>query len=234
MPVQPGRRFDPAVYLNNVPEEPAVKKPIGVVIVCIVMLGITSRIELGPSNVLAQQQQQAGGGRGQAPPPAPPASTSAEVFSMYTNIANFIARTAAMVPPDKMTWAPTPEVRSYARMFAHIVDDNNGACAVMAGVTPAPARLDVGNNDTGWAANKMTKADLEKALADSVALCNKAFASVDQTNMMEMQGRRTKIGMLIYNMSHINEHYGNLVTYLRLNGMVPPSSQPRGGGPASR
>jgi hypothetical protein len=170
-----------------------------------------------------------GGQRGQGTPPAPPASTSAEVLAMYNNIANFITRTAAMVPEDKLTWAPTPEVRSYARMFAHIIDDNNGACAAIAGVTPAPARMDTGNNTDGWAANKMAKADIEKALADSVALCQKAFAAVDQSNMMEMQGRRTKIGALIYNTSHINEHYGNLVTYLRLNGMVPPSSQPRGG-----
>lgn len=175
----------------------------------------------------AQQAQ----GRGQAAPPTPPASTSAEVLGMYTNIANFIGRTAAMVPADKYTWQPTPEVRSFARLFAHIVDDNNGACSAIAGVSPAPARMDTGNDKDGWAANRMAKADLEKALADSVAVCNRAFAAVDQTNMMEMQGRRTKIGALIYNTSHINEHYGNLVTYLRLNGMVPPSSAPRGGGP---
>lgn len=190
---------------------------------CVVSLCVLS-LAVG---VTAQQA----GGRGQAAPPTPPASTSAEVLAMYTNIAGFIGRTAAMVPADKYTWQPTPEVRSYARLFAHIVDDNNGACAAIAGVTPAPARMDTGNATDGWAANKMAKADLEKALADSVALCTKAFAAVDQTNMMEMQGRRTKIGLLIYNTSHINEHYGNLVTYLRLNGMVPPSSTPRGGGP---
>lgn len=181
--------------------------------------------------------QTAGGQRGQgapAAPPTPPASTSAEVLGFYTNIANFIARTAAMVPAEKFTWQPTPEVRSFARLFAHIVDDNNGACSAIAGVTPPATRMDTGNEKDGWAANKMTKADLEKALADSVAVCNKAFAAVDQTNMMEMQGRRTKIGMLIYNTSHINEHYGNLVTYLRLNNMVPPSSAPRGGGPGER
>lgn len=192
-------------------------------------LCVASACVLSLSIGLAAQQA---GGRQGAPqtPPTPPASTSAEVQAMYTNIAGFIARTAAMVPADKYTWQPTPEVRSYARLFAHIVDDNNGACSAIAGVTPAPARMDTGNATDGWAANKMTKADLEKALADSVAVCQKAFAAVDQTNMMEMQGRRTKIGALIYNTSHINEHYGNLVTYLRLNGMVPPSSQPRGGG----
>ena len=160
----------------------------------------------------------------QTPPPAPPTSTAAEVNTMYTNIANFISRSLAMVPADKLTWQPTAEVRSYARMFAHIIDDNNGACAAMAGVTPNPPRVDTAAVGGSFPADKLTKADLEKGLADSIALCQKAFASINQTNMMEAQGRRTKIGALIYNTSHINEHYGNLVTYLRLNGMVPPSS----------
>ncbi len=193
------------------------KKTLGVGAVCVTVFGIG----LG-----ALQAQGAGGGRQAGPPPTPPASVAAEVNVFYTNIANFIARSADMVPADKYTWQPTPEVRSYARMFAHIIDDNNGACAAIAGVTPAPARMDTGSAGN-WAADKMTKADLVKGLADSVALCQKAFSLVDQANMMEMNGRRTKIGSLIYNTSHINEHYGNLVTYLRINGMVPPSSAPR-------
>ena len=170
--------------------------------------------------VRAQGQQAA------APAAQLPTSTSAEVNAMYTNIAGFITRTATMVPAEKYTWQATPEVRSFARLFAHIVDDNNSACAALAGVTPAPARMDTGTAGA-FAADKMAKADLEKALADSVALCQKAFGAVNQTNMMESaggRGTRTKIGLLIYNTSHINEHYGNLVTYLRLNGMVPPSS----------
>ena len=165
----------------------------------------------------------------QSPPPAVlPTSTAAEVNTMYNNITGFITRSLAMVPADKMTWQPTPDVRTYARMFAHITDDNNGACAAMAGVTPNPPRVDTpAAPDGSWPANKLTKADIEKGLNDSIALCQKAFASVNQANMMESaggRGTRTKIGALIYNTSHINEHYGNLVTYLRLNGMVPPSS----------
>lgn len=183
--------------------------------VCIAALG---------AGMAASQGQ---GGRGQAP--TLPTSVSAEVNGFYTNVAGYITRTAAMVPAEKYSWQPTPEVRSFARLFAHITDDNNGACAAMAGVTPAPARMDTGSAGA-WAADKMNKADLEKALADSVALCQKAFAAVTPGNMMESaggRGTRTKIGMLVYNTSHINEHYGNLVTYLRLNGMVPPSSAGR-------
>ena len=183
----------------------------------VVLLGI------GVLGVVVSARQ----GAATSPAPQLPTSVSAEVNAFYTNIAGYITRSAAMVPPDKYTWQPTPEVRSYARMFAHIIDDNNGACAAMAGVTPNPPRVDTGAAGN-WAADKMAKADLEKGLADSVALCQKAFAAVNASNMMESaggRGTRTKIGMLIYNTSHINEHYGNLVTYLRLNGMVPPSSQ---------
>jgi hypothetical protein len=47
--------------------------------------------------------------------------------------------------------------------------------------------------------------------------------------MMERNGNRSKIGTLMYNTSHINEHYGNFVTYMRLNNLVPPSTAARGG-----
>jgi hypothetical protein len=166
-----------------------------------------------------------GSGRGQAP--APPTSVAAEVNGFYNTIAGYISRSAAMVPEEKFSYQPTPDVRSFARLFGHIVDDNNGACWSLGGLTAAPARLD--QSATASTAAKMSKADLQKALDDSIALCKKAFEAVTPANMMEPAGRgsRTKIGSLIYNTSHINEHYGNLVTYLRLNGMVPPSS---GGG----
>ena len=173
----------------------------------------------------AAQGQRAGA------PPAAPASVGAEVNGFYTRIAGFITRSAEMVPEDKYTWAPTPEVRNFARLFAHIVDDNNGACWQSAGLAAAPARMDVRDGET-WTASAARKADLQKALADSVALCEKAFAAVTPANMMEQPtGRgRTRIGSLIYNTSHINEHYGNLVTYIRLQGMVPPSSDNTGRG----
>ena len=67
-------------------------------------------------------------------------------------------------------------------------------------------------------------------LKESVARCDKAFAAVTDANMAERNGangRRSKLGALIYNASHTNEHYGNIVTYMRLNNLVPPSSAPR-------
>ncbi len=165
-------------------------------------------------------------------PQAPATSQQApslvsEVQSTFNRIQGYIQKAAAEFPEDKYTWQPTPEVRSWARLMAHIVDDN-GTCSPLIG-EPRPARLD--DEDTpNSAANKMKKADLEKALADSFAVCGKAFTAVNESNMLERNGNRSKIGTLIYNMSHINEHYGNIVTYMRLNGMVPPSSAGRGRG----
>lgn len=168
-------------------------------------------------------------GGGAAPAPQPPQSIAAEVNGYFTTIAGNIVKSAAMVPEDMYLWQPTPEVRSFARLFGHIADDNNGACWSLAGEAQRTPVIDMPNSAESGA-NKLKKADLEKALAASVALCQKAFAAVTPANMMEPaggRGNRTKMGNLIYNTSHINEHYGNLVTYLRLKGMVPPSSAPR-------
>lgn len=151
----------------------------------------------------------------------------AEVQNMFNTLKGYITKAASQFPDDKLTWQPTPAVRSWARLIAHISDDNNGACAVLAGVQ-RPARLDTEDTPNS-AANKMTKADLEKALGDSFALCDKAFAAVTDANMLERNGNRSKIGTLIYDTSHINEHYGNIVTYMRLNNMVPPSTAGRAG-----
>jgi hypothetical protein len=163
----------------------------------------------------------------QAPAQQQPLPLTTEVQNTYNSIKGNITKSAEQFPEDKYTWQPTPEVRSWARLIAHISDDNNGACSGIVG-QQRPPRLDTEDTPNS-AANKMTKADLQKALGDSFALCDKAFSSVTDANMMERNGNRSKIGTLIYNTSHINEHYGNLVTYMRLNKMVPPSSAGRMG-----
>jgi hypothetical protein len=169
-----------------------------------------------PIGVFAAAQQPAMSG--------PPPTLLEEVKGHYTNIQRNISRSVDQFPDDKLTWQPTPAVRSWARLIAHIADDNNGACFALAGEATRPGRLDTEDTQNS-AANKMTKANLQKAMADSVVRCEKAFASVTAANMMERNGNRSKIGTLIFNNAHINEHYGNIVTYMRLNNMIPPSSQ---------
>ena len=93
--------------------------------------------------------------------------------------------------------------------------------------------------------NTRSKADLVAGYRAAVDLCNKALANVTMTNMTEPSGGRgnaSKLGQLIVITAHTNEHYGNMVTYMRLQNLVPPSSQgrgapmgaPRGGGMPGR
>ena len=163
----------------------------------------------------------------QPPPPLPGLVT--EVKNAYTAVQNNIVKSVEQFPADKLTWQPTPAVRSWARLVGHITDDNNNACWALAGEPQAPARVDSADTQDS-PANKLSKDDLLKGLKASVERCNTAFAAVNETNMAERNGpasRRSKLFSLIYNTSHTNEHYGNLTTYMRLNGLVPPSSAPR-------
>jgi hypothetical protein len=165
--------------------------------------------------------------------PRPLPGVTVEVRNIYNNIKGFITRAADQFPEDKYKWQPTPEVRSWSRLIGHIIDDNNGSCWAMGGLTAAPPRFDTPNSNESAAFAK-PKADIVKMLADSFALCDKAFDTLTEANMSERNGtsNRSKFGAMFYNTQHINEHYGNIVTYMRLQGMVPPSSAPRGGGPA--
>lgn len=162
-------------------------------------------------------------------PPAPLPGLIAEVKTIYTGVHTNITKAVEQFPADKLTWQPTPAVRSWARLIGHITDDNNGACYLLAGETSRPARVDTLDTQES-PANKLSKDDLFKGYKESVDRCTKAFAAVTEANMAERNGPtggRSRIGALIYNTSHTNEHYGNIVTYMRLNGMVPPSTAGR-------
>ncbi len=177
--------------------------------------------------LLAQQAPAA------VPQPRPLPGVMAEVRTIYNGIKNNITRAAEQFPEDKYGWGPTPDVRTWAGLYGHIIDDNNGACFLLAGEPAAQPRFDAGGKPTPAAAG-LKKADIVAKLQESFARCDKAFDAVTEANMAERNGtsNRSKFGALFYNTQHINEHYGNIVTYMRLQGMVPPSSAPRGGAPA--
>lgn len=179
--------------------------------------------------VTAQQPPMA---QGQAPQPRPLLGIVMEVRNIFNNIKTNITKAADQFPEDKYGWSPTPDVRTWGGLISHIVDDNNGSCFLLAGETAPQPRLDNGGKPTD-AGRNLKKADIVKLLAESFARCDKAFDAVNETNMAERNGttNRSKFGAVFYDTQHINEHYGNIVTYMRLQGMVPPSSAPRGGGP---
>jgi len=145
------------------------------------------------------------------------------VKAQLAQIKNPVIRTAEKVPEDLYAFKPTPDVRSLGQLIAHIADGNNGICGAASGMKPT--------GQTGVEKSVTGKAALQKALADSFAFCEQAIASMDDQKGAELAksflGMQPRLMVLAFNNSHVNEHYGNLVTYMRLKGIVPPSSEPK-------
>ena len=152
--------------------------------------------------------------------PAPPGGAVAMLKGSYTSVAGYLTRTAEQVPEADYAFKPTPEVRSFGQLLGHVADAQYGFCSGVLGVAnPSP---DVEKTKT-------TKAALVEALKGSAELCAKAYAIPDSEAhaTMKMFGREVpKFRALLINLTHDWEHYGNLVTYMRLKGLTPPSSQP--------
>lgn len=135
-------------------------------------------------------------------------------------IRSFVLRTAEKVPENLYEFKPTPEVRSLGAVLGHIADGNNLLCAMANGEKAAPDR----SNE-----KKTSRAELVAALNASFAACDKVFAGTTDANATAPVNffgqQQTRLGMLAFTNSHMWEHYGNLVTYMRLNKIVPPSSE---------
>jgi uncharacterized damage-inducible protein DinB len=135
-------------------------------------------------------------------------------------IRSLVLRSAEKIPENLYEFKPTPEVRSVAGLLGHIADGNNFLCAMASGEKATPVRANE---------KKTTRADLVAALQASFAACDKVFATITDANAtasVDFFGQKeTRLGMLAFNNSHMWEHYGNLVTYMRLKNIVPPSSE---------
>ena len=144
----------------------------------------------------------------------------ANLKTQADTIRSLVLRTAEKVPENLYEFKPTPEVRSLGAIIGHIADGNNFLCGRAAGDKAAP---DPSNE------KKTTRAELVAALKASFDACDKVFAGTTEANAaapVDFFGQQqTRLGMLAFNNSHMWEHYGNLVTYMRLKNIVPPSSE---------
>jgi uncharacterized damage-inducible protein DinB len=135
-------------------------------------------------------------------------------------IRSLVLKTAEKVPENLYEFKATPDVRSIAGLLGHIADGNNLLCGLAGGGKPAADR----SNE-----KKTTRADLVAALNASYAACDRVFAATTDANAttpVDFFGQaQTRFGMLAVTNSHMWEHYGNLVTYMRLKNIVPPSSE---------
>lgn len=156
-------------------------------------------------------------------------SLASTAKAMHATIRRDLFEAADAMPADEYSFKPTPEVRTFAAIVGHLVAANYFFCAQAKGVslTTTPAAT------TNY--EKVTeKATLVKALADALAYCDDAYnTTTDATfaqpvNIAAMAGMKPtqtlRGAILVFNTTHNNEHYGNLVVYMRLRGHVPPST----------
>src|SRR5260370_20494836 len=126
------------------------------------------------------------------------------------------------MPEENYRFKPTTEVRTFAQIVGNVADVQARSCSAVNG---APKSLN--------ASSKTTKTDLVAALKESFSLCDQAFDSLTDATTLDMimlpgGEHHSKAGLLITAVvSHSNEEYGYMAVYLRLKGLVPPSSEGR-------
>ena len=157
-----------------------------------------------------------------AKPAPPPITASGGLKNLYTNSRNWILRAAEVMPEEHYSFKPTTEVRSFGELLGHIANTQYNFCA-------APRKTASPNKDN-IEKTVTTKAALTAALKEAFAFCDPAYELADPglTEMVKSGTREVAAGYsLTFNVAHNFEHYGNIVTYMRLKGLVPPSSEPR-------
>jgi hypothetical protein len=152
---------------------------------------------------------------------------SSELRLMYTTIKTNLLKMAEKMPDENYTFKPVPEIETFGRRVAHIADANYRTCAGLNG-----------ERKTLGAAAKTAKADLVAALKESFATCDGVFDSLTDATAVEMVNgiigspptppgqTRTRLSTMWNVVRHSNELYGYMAVYLRLNGVVPPTSAP--------
>jgi uncharacterized damage-inducible protein DinB len=138
----------------------------------------------------------------------------------YTRVRGILVRSAEKMPEENYSFKPVDTVRSYGQIVGHLADAQYEFCSMALG-EKSPG-LDIEHTKT-------SKADLIAALNTAFAYCDKAYGSMTDasaTETIKLFGNDApRMSALIVNNMHNMEHYGNLVTYMRMKGIVPPSSE---------
>jgi hypothetical protein len=145
---------------------------------------------------------------------------STDLKNGYNGTKNTILKAADKMAEADYSFKASPAERTYGEIVGHIADIQMALCGIAKG---EQKKGDVGT--------KTSKADLTAALKASFDYCDGVYASMtdaDGATMVKMFGRdMTKLGVLNFNVVHDNEMYGQMVVYLRIKGLVPPSSERR-------
>ena len=142
------------------------------------------------------------------------AANITESKQSYTAIKNNLIGMAEAMPDSGYGFQPTPEIRTFGALMAHVADTNARICGGA-----------MGEQKSVGAAAKTAKADLVAAMKESFSICDASFDALTDANALQPAGMgRTKLGLLNFNTMHDNEEYGYGSIYLRLKSVVPPST----------
>jgi uncharacterized damage-inducible protein DinB len=147
-----------------------------------------------------------------------PFSTYNKIF--YARMKTILVSSAEKMPEESYNFKPTDSVRSYGQIVGHVADAQYNFCSLALGETNPGLKIEE---------TKTTKAELVAALKGALAYCDKAYDGMTDASgaqMVKLFGMdMPKFGVLNINNAHDMEHYGNLVTYMRMKNIVPPSSE---------
>ena len=188
------------------------------------VISVASAVVLAASAVAAQQAK---------PTSVSMAATgpiTTSIKAQFDEVKDYVMRSAQMVTDKEYEFRPqgvASDVRNFGQILGHIANVNYAYCGTAMGLDSPPEKGPKGEDFE----KVTTKVEMQKVLAASFAYCDKAFNQVNDHNggdpAKAFGNTTTKLGALVANIGHESEHYGNLVTYLRAMGKVPPSSQPR-------
>lgn len=156
-------------------------------------------------------------------------SLASTAKAMFATIRRDLADAAEAMPVEEYAFKPHPDSRTFAALVGHVASANYFFCSMAKGASPMSTPAATGSYE------KLTdKAALVKALNDSLEYCDSAYDSTTDANFGEavttpaigpMKATPTLRGLvLMFNTTHNNEHYGNVVVYMRAKGHVPPST----------
>jgi uncharacterized damage-inducible protein DinB len=138
---------------------------------------------------------------------------------MYSGIKRILLRTAELMPEEKYGFKPADSVRTFGEVLNHAAGSQAYFCAAVLGEKNPPPKIDK---------TKTSKADVTAALTEAFSYCDKAYDGLTDATATEqvkfMGDTMPKLGVLNVNSLHSIEHYGNLIVYLRMNNLVPPTS----------
>lgn len=143
----------------------------------------------------------------------------AAIVPLYNRVKDLYIRSAELMPEEHYGFQPISTVRTYGQVLGHVANENYLFCSAARGEK---------NPNAADFEQTTSKAALVRALRESFAYCDPGYAMSETRALEEVtffDNKGSRLWVLIFNITHDSEHYGNVVTYLRMKGLVPPSTQ---------